>query len=130
MFKRFALSILVACGLVFSFASVAFGDSPAPGYEIIGRFGPTNLPPGGIGALFLYVYNLGGAKGSEGPTVTDRLPAGLEAINEIVYQTQSTILPKECSEGTVFTCHLGPIGVGGDPNIIEIPVRVSASPSR
>src|SRR6202034_933217 len=128
MFKRFALSILVACGLVFSFASVAFGDSPAPGYEIIGRFGPTNLPPGGIGALFLYVYNLGGAKGSEGPTVTDRLPAGLEAINEIVYEGNPTKLSEECSGGTVVTCRLVPMGIGGQPAIVKIPVRVSANP--
>src|ERR1700728_1922172 len=129
MFKRSVMSILMACGVMFVFVSGASGDAPAPGYEAIGRFAPTNLPPGGEGLLVLYVYNLGGAQGSEGPTVTDRLPAGLEAINEVVYQTQSTILPKECSEGTVVTCHLGPIGVGGDPNIIEIPVRVSASPS-
>ena len=69
MFKRFALSVLVACGLVFVFVPVVFGDSPAPGYEVIGRFGPTDLPPGGTGILFLYVYNLGGAQGSEGPRV-------------------------------------------------------------
>jgi len=129
MFKRSMLSILMACGLMFVFVSVALGDAPAPGYEAIGRFAPTNLPPGGEGLLVLYVYNLGGAQGSEGPTVTDRLPAGLEAINEVVYEKQKTILPKECSEGTVVTCHLGPIGVGGEPNIIQIPVRVSASPS-
>src|SRR6202034_3546951 len=127
MFKRFALSILVACGLVFSFASVAFGDSPAPGYEVFGRFGPTDLSPGGTGALFLYVYNLGGAQGSEGPTVTDRLPAGLEAINEVNKGTLTT-LSAGCSEGTVVTCQLAPIGIGGSPTIVTIPVRVSSDP--
>ena len=129
MLKRSVLSVLMACGLMFVFVSVALGDAPAPGYEAIGRFAPTNLPPGGEGLLVLYVYNLGGAQGSEGPTVTDRLPAGLEAINEVVYEKQSTILPKECSEGTVVTCQLAPIGIGGLPDIIRIPVRVSANPS-
>ncbi len=129
MFKRSVLSILMACGLMFVFVSVALSDAPAPGYEAIGRFAPTNLPPGGEGLLILYVYNLGGAQGSEGPTVTDRLPAGLEAINEVVYEKQSTILPKECSEGAVVTCQLAPIGIGGLPDIIRIPVRMSADPS-
>ena len=128
MFKRFALSILVACGLVFSFTSVAFGDSPAPGYEVFGRFGPTDLPPGGTGALFLHVYNLGGAQGSEGPTVTDRLPVGLEAVNEVVYEGEPTVLSGGCSGGTVVTCQLAPLGIGGQPTIISIPVRVAASP--
>jgi hypothetical protein len=54
-------------------------DSPAPGYEVIGNIVPTNLTPGGIAVLNLYVYNIGGAVGSEGPTVTDVLPAGVTA---------------------------------------------------
>src|ERR1700728_1083557 len=130
MFKRFMLSILVACGLVFSFAFVAFGDSPAPGYEAIGRFAPTNLPPGGEGLLVLYVYNLGGAQSSEGPTVTDRLPVGLEAVSKVSPPgEEEASLSAGCSTGTVVTCQLAPIGVGGEPNRIEIPVRVSADPS-
>ena len=130
MLKRVALSVLVACGLTLVFASLAVADGPAPGYEVIGRFGPTNLPPGGVGDLFLYVYNLGGAQGSEGPTVTDTLPPGLEAINEVVGPTkQPTVLSAECSEGTVVTCRMAPIGVSGEPALLDIPVRVSANPS-
>jgi hypothetical protein len=130
MLKRTVLSILIACGLALMFVSFAVADSPAPGYEVIGRFGPTNLPPDGIGALFLYVYNLGGAQGSEGPTVTDTLPAGLEAIKAVVVNNKTqTALTKGCSEGTVVTCQMAPVGVSGDPDLLEIPVRVSANPS-
>ena len=49
MFKRSVLFVLMACGLMFVFVSGASGDAPAPGYEAIGRFAPTNLPPGGEG---------------------------------------------------------------------------------
>ena len=131
MFKRFGLAILIACGLVFLFVSIAIADQAAPGYEVIGRFGPTNLPAGGEGLLFLYVYNIGGAVGSEGPTVTDMLPAGLEAVSEVISSSggESVGLSGGCSESTVVTCHLGPIGTGGEPVIIRIPVRVLADPS-
>jgi hypothetical protein len=79
MLKRSALSMLLVCGLMVVFASLASGDTPAPGYEVIGRFGPTNIPPGGEDFLHLYVYNLGGGDSSTGPIVTNVLPAGLVA---------------------------------------------------
>ncbi len=130
MLKRIVLSVLAACGLALVFVSLAVADNPAPGYEVIGRFAPTNLPPGGTGDLFLYIYNVGGAQGSEGPTVTDTLPVGLEAIKEIVVNNKPrTTLSEGCSEGTIVTCRMAPIEVSGDPALLEIPVRVSANPS-
>ena len=50
---------------------------------------------------------------------------GVEAVNEAI---DERVLPAGCSTGTVVTCQLGPIGIGGYPTIVEIPVRVSASP--
>src|ERR1700728_2365746 len=79
MLKRTVLSILIACGLTLMCVSLAAADNPAPGYEVIGRFGPTNLPPGGEGLLHLYVYNLGAGESTVGPTLTDVLPAGVVA---------------------------------------------------
>ena len=51
MFKRSVLTLVLVCSLICSCASLASGDAPAPGYEVIGRFGPTNLPPVAKGGL-------------------------------------------------------------------------------
>src|ERR1700728_4887932 len=128
MFKRSVLSLLLACGLVFSFVSLTLGDTPAPGYEVFGRFTPTNLPPGGKGLLVLYVYNLGAVGGSTGPTVTDVLPAG------IVANTSEISGGGDCTGTSELTCEIAPMGpsgegLGGYPSQIEIPVSVSANPS-
>jgi len=112
------LSVLAACGVALSFASVAVADGPAPGYEVFGRFGPTNLPLGGQGLLHLYVYNLGDEVGGVGPTVTSVLPAGVVA-------RASEAEGAECTGTSVVTCHLSPIG---SVILVVIPVSVSISP--
>ena len=121
MFKRSLLSLVMTCGLMFSYVSLACGDAPAPGYEAIGRFAPTNLPPGGEGELIVYVYNLGAGQGSTSATLTDTLPAG------VVAKTGED--PSGCTGSTVVICAVGAVPPGGEPEYIRIPVSVSASPS-
>ncbi len=118
MLRRFicSLFVLVLVGMVF--VSVAAADGPRPGYEAIGYFEPTVLSPGGEGILNLEIYNVGGVEGSEGPTLTDVLPPGLEAIGG----------GGDCSGSTVVTCHLGTAPVGGSTSGSFIRVRVSPNP--
>ena len=129
MLKRSVLSVLTVCGLALLFVSGALADSPAPGYEVIGRFGPTNLPPGGEGVLHLYVYNLGEGESATGPIVTDVLPAGVVArtseIQNTVTQGAGVV---SCAGTREVTCELDPIQQGA-PRILELPVSVSASPA-
>jgi len=122
MLKRFVLSVLVVCALALMFASFAAADAPAPGYEVIGRFAPTNLPPGGEGRLLLYVYNLGAGESTTGPTLTNVLPSG------VVAKTSEITGGGKCTGTREITCELEPIKHSGYPRIIEIPVNVSASP--
>src|SRR6202034_336223 len=122
MLKRTVLSVLIACGLTLMCVSLAAADNPAPGYEVIGRFGPTNLPPGGEGLLHLYVYNLGAGESTVGPTLTDVLPAGVVAKTSVIKGGG------DCTGTSVVTCQMEPIGPSGAPVLVEIPVSVSATP--
>ena len=116
MLKRYGVMLVAVCVFAVLLCSSAVADSPAPGYEVFGRIAPTNLPPGGTGELFLYVYNIGGAEGSEGPKVTDSLPAGVKITGPGT---------ANCAETTVVTCTPGPIGAGnGIPTLIEVPISV------
>jgi len=122
-FKRFDTVLLMACGLAGLFCSSAVADSPAPGYEVFGRIAPSNLPPGGTGMLFLYMYNIGGAADSEGPTVTDVLPAGVTATGGCPVTT--------IAGRSVVTCTNAPVGTsgGGVPALLEIPISVGSEVS-
>ena len=76
----------LGCGVwcVGVFAGGVLADGAAPGWEVVGRFGPTELHPGGYGVLFLYVFNSGGENSvGAGPVVVDELPRGLEAVSEM-----------------------------------------------
>jgi hypothetical protein len=118
MFRRYLVLLFAICGLTLVFVSTAVADSPAPGWEVVGRFGPTNLSPGGQGILYLYVYNVGGATGGP-PIVTNVLPAGLVATGG-----ESGGSGVNCSTGRTVVCEMSPIAPGGEPNVLEIPVSV------
>jgi hypothetical protein len=118
MFKRYIIVPLVASALTALFCPSSMADSPAPGYEIFARISPTNLKPGGSGTLFLYVYNIGGASGDEGPTVTDILPAGVVATGGC---------PTTTVGGKIMvTCKNAPVSFpgSGNPGQIDIPISV------
>jgi hypothetical protein len=132
MLKRYAMVLFTVCALVCSFCSLAMADSSAPGYEVTGNIVPTNLAPDGIGKLYLYVYNIGAASSSEGPTVTDVLPAGVSMDGEATNRVKE---PVDCSATTVagrslVTCVSTPVGSpGGGPELIQIPLSVGAGVS-
>ena len=126
MFKRSIFAALMASAFVLAFVSGAVADAPAPGYEVIGRFAPTNLPPGGEGQLILYLYNLGAGESATGPTLTDILPAGLLTSASGVRITGPG---GNCTGTSVLTCEMAPIEPSDGPEIIKIPVRVSVAPS-
>ncbi len=134
-FRTYALAVLVvACSLTAMLCGVssasAAGGPPAPGWRVFGRFAPTALHPGGDGVLHLYVYNTGAAMGAEGPTLVDRLPAGLEAVGSVSgSQGQEIEETPGCSGTTEVTCKLALPEPGGNYEEVEIPVRVAASAS-
>jgi hypothetical protein len=99
-----------------------------PGYEISGRFGPTELHPGGYGVLYLYVFNSGGGEvGGSGAVVVSKLPAGLEAVSEMpgALEAELTYESGGCSGVVEVSCVLPGIAPVGSPALLEIPVRVS-----
>ena len=128
MFRRYLLVLLVVCGLAAVFAGPALGDSPAPGWAVTGRFGPTNLAPGGVGILHLYVYNIGaGEVTGKNPVLVDELPEGLEAVSVIEGSPNPEKYRESlgCSGTKEVTCELGAIAPSSEPDRLNIPVRVS-----
>jgi hypothetical protein len=94
------------------------------GWEVIGRFGPTIIEPGGLGTLTLYVYNTGAFDGGVG-TLVDRLPKGLKVIGQQI--------PAQCKpeKENIIECQVGSAGAGsGEPSaVIKIPVEAGADVS-
>jgi hypothetical protein len=131
-----SVGIRIAVGLVACMALVcgvgvssALAVTEAPGWEVFGRFGPTDLQPGGVGILYLYVYNIGASSGSgAGPTLIDRLPAGVEAVSEVSNAAGEPVFGGCHGSGEV-TCELSPIGPSGIPEEIHIPVRIAGDVS-
>jgi hypothetical protein len=122
--KRCVMVLGSACLLAGVFCSLGEADSPAPGYYVFGYASPTNTAPGGTGLIHLVVYNVGGVVGSEGPTVVDTLPPGVEATGEAVVENSSS-----CVGTKTVTCVMPPIPAaagGGNFLYLEILVRVDA----
>ena len=119
LFKRSVAVVFAAVTLMWLLASVAFADGLAPGYQVFGRVSPTNLAPGGKGMLFLYTYNIGGAAGSEGPTITDVLPKGVNLAAPVPNCEVKTV-----ADRNVVTCTNAPAGTPGSgaPGLLEIPI--------
>jgi hypothetical protein len=117
-----ACCVLLVMLMIWCAVAVA-AESSAPGYHVFGYAAPAeNLPPGGEGALVLHVFNDGAGTFGEGPTLTDTLPAGLEATGG-----------DGCTGTTqVRVCHLGtiPAETSGETGyVLGIRVRVKASAS-
>jgi hypothetical protein len=107
MLKRYGILFLAACSLTIAASCPsALAMTAAPGWEVVGRTLPTNLPPGGEGVIRLYVYNVGAAS-AEGGILTDVLPEGLTATEvELVDGSAGNSQPNDCSGTTVVTCTL------------------------
>jgi hypothetical protein len=134
------LSTLALLGIGSILASPATAaETPAPGYQVFGRFGPTTLHPGQYAGLSLYVYDTGAARSSEPLTITDALPAGLEVVAEAPpgsgeEEGGKIEEPENCSGTTTITCSVvvpptneqGDALAGGPPLALEIPFKIAA----
>jgi hypothetical protein len=132
-------------------AAPALAETRGPGWYITGRTYPTNIPPGGSGYIDLQVFNVGAADSDGTVTVTDALPAGLEATDagDLVRTFGLTVgIPQtieqrlwHCTGATVVTCTSDPSnlphvagGAGGadytnGPNFVpQIAIAVRALP--
>ncbi len=154
-FKQVFLIALLAISAFLALAGGAFALEAKPGWESNTRVYPTNLKPGGKGVVEVQVFNTGAGSTTSPVTVTDTLPAGLEATEagalenfgevnrELVeyYEENEVSLGLEqlrvwdCSGTTVVTCHTGPGARGierpidsGFAGRIGIKVNVVGSP--
>jgi hypothetical protein len=129
VFGRFGcllVAVSLAGLLCLGVSGSVLASTPAPGWEAIGYFGPTDLPPGGSGVLHLEVYNVGaGEVVGEGPTLIDTLPEGLEA--EASSDCEVTgIRVVRCKPGAISR---STPSFGSGATELEIPVRVAADAS-
>jgi hypothetical protein len=122
--------VLYVLRIAFTLAAILFGgflvwaglasaevNTPAPGWRVMGRAGPTLMHPGSNNDwVILYVFNTGAATGGEG-VLRDTLPAGLRATGG--YQ---------CTGERVVECQVSsPTAGEGGPAVVKIPVSVVAT---
>ncbi|MGA7704018.1 MAG: hypothetical protein WB998_03875 [Solirubrobacteraceae bacterium] len=110
---------LVVAGVV---AAPAFAEN-ATGWEVESRGVPaTNMAPGSTGEIEIAAYEIGAKPSQPGATITDRLPAGIEGIEE----EEGWI----CDGGSPESCTLAlPELYAGQREEIALPVRVAAGAS-
>ena len=128
MKNRYALRLfpfVLACFLLMVACSTASATVEAPGWEVIGRASPTNMPPGGEALLRIYIYNLGAASATEGATLTETLPEGLTATASEVKDGEGA---GTCEGSQVVTCKL-PAVLAEEVAIAFIKVAVSSAAS-
>ncbi len=82
--KRVSLLLVLCVVALWAGSGSAWASVSAPGWGIFTRTAPTNLPPGGSGVVYLFVYNTGAGTG-EHPAVTDELPEGVTATSASLY---------------------------------------------
>jgi hypothetical protein len=106
--KTYMALLLALFGLAFTTARAsaevripAYPNSP--GWMINSHSYPTNLPPGGGGAISVDVYDVGAAPSSPGAIVTDTLPVALTAVSQ---EETRTGLEWRCSRGSPVTCEI------------------------
>jgi hypothetical protein len=125
---RLALAVVacVSIGGLFCGTS-AFADAPAPGFALIGKSAPTELPPGGEGEIVLWVGNLGGARSESGARLIDTLPEGLTAVAAELGESEG-VVGKECEvmEAPRVRCEISSIPAG-KWGLVYIRVKVGAS---
>ena len=127
VWRSLIITVLFSFAGLGVFASVAGAAAPAPGWEVMGRFGPTELHPGGYALLHLYVFNSGaGSVLGAPPVLVDKLPRGLEAVSSMPAgpEGEETAESAGCSGVNEVTCELGGIEPLEKPSIVLIPVRV------
>jgi hypothetical protein len=76
------VAVLGAMLIAMAVASAPAMAEDAPGWEVESHSYPAHLAPGSEGYVALDVENIGGSESSEGATLTDVLPVGLEPVAE------------------------------------------------
>ena len=120
---------LVLC-VVGVFVAVAWAESPAPGWQVVGHVSPTELHPGGEGIVWSSVFNTGAGSATGSALLVEKLPPTLEPISEMLPgpEQEATYESGGCmNAGQEVTCEFsapGPVGPGVLPSEIEVPVRV------
>jgi uncharacterized repeat protein (TIGR01451 family) len=113
---RLATLVVVVVGALATLGTPALAAS-GPGWYLTGRSYPTNISPGGTGLIELQVFNVGAADSNGTVTVTDTLPAGLEATEAGELRFAGGISPSflqiehnlwHCTGTTVVTCTSDP----------------------
>jgi uncharacterized repeat protein (TIGR01451 family) len=110
--------VVLALCLLGLLGGTAWGASEGVGWQVTSNALPTNLTPGHRGTIEVAVYNVGAADSTGTITVTDTLPAGVEAVEagELIQEER----PEEpaigherwgCSGSTVVTCTSIPAGL-------------------
>ncbi|MGA7704138.1 MAG: hypothetical protein WB998_04505, partial [Solirubrobacteraceae bacterium] len=79
-FARAAMTVFAGALFCLVVSAPAMGLD-APGWEVNSRSYPTNLLSGSSATVVVDVFNIGGTESSEGATVTDTLPEGIEGVS-------------------------------------------------
>ena len=112
MFKRFMPVLLCLCSLGV-FSAPAFAETEGVGWDVQAHTIPTNLAPGGKGAIEVRVVNVGASNSNGTVTVTDTLPPGVigREAGSIVGGPSSVINGKFETSEPMWDC--GGNGPGG-----------------
>lgn len=127
MLKRSMMGVLAVVCALMVLCSSASAMTPTPGWEAFGRAEPTNLKPGGVAEVVIYVTNVGSASG-EGAILTNTLPQGVEAIDgaeRLISGVHQRFGGDTCTGATAVTCTLGSAIEPGEDALVEIPVKVA-----
>ena len=133
MLGRTVVAVLVlAVAIAGLFAGQSFAVSgAAPGWGVTPGTYPSHIAPKSKGYIFLPVQNIGAAPSSGAITVTDKLPAGVTAIEAgygNYYNNREGQLWK-CQLGTVVSCVNNPSDLPSIPQgeIVYLDVLVEAA---
>jgi phage tail protein X len=121
MLRRYAPVFVALCIWASLGGSAVAAETPAPGWQVMGHFIPTNLPPGGTAKLVVFVFDDGALPGVA--TVTVTMPPGV------------TVAPGGPCAGTATVVTCSNVNVegpgeryGSEAAQITIPVEVASSP--
>ena len=127
--------LLVAVAIAALAAGQSLADTAAPGWGVTPGTYPSNIAPGGKGYIFLPVQNIGAAASKEAVTVTDKLPAGVTAVEAGYGNFYNTYAGQlwNCQLGTVVSCVNNPSVMASIPPgeivYLDIVVRAAANAS-
>ena len=84
--------MLAVCGLLAFAGAAGAAQTPGPGWEVSSRLYPTHLAPGAKGLVIVQMYDIGAGSSNGTVTMTDVLPAGLEATSAGVMEATGNMI--------------------------------------